>query len=88
MYWRNPFRPMATAKQLVEYIVLDIETLGPASQKHSLAEVQVRCCTSCTYAAAASQGSRLCGRGARPGVPAAACFWANLTACRSAQLQA
>ena len=43
MYWRNPFRPMATAKQLVEYIVLDIETLGPASQKHSLAEVQVRC---------------------------------------------
>ena len=44
MYWRNPFRPMATAKQLVEYIVLDIKTLGPASQKHSLAEVQVCCC--------------------------------------------
>ena len=43
MYWRNPFRPLATAKQLVEYVVLDIEPLGPESQKHALAEVQVRC---------------------------------------------
>lgn len=41
MYWRNPFRPLATAKQLVEYVVLDIEPLGPTSQKHALAEVQV-----------------------------------------------
>ena len=56
MYWRNPFRPMATAKQLVEYIVLDIETLGPASQKHSLAEVQVRSGTSFAFAAAAGIG--------------------------------
>lgn len=41
MYWRHPFRPLATAKQLVEYVVLDIQLLGPASQKHALAEVQV-----------------------------------------------
>lgn len=41
VYWRNPFRPLAMAKQLVEYVVLDIEPLGPQTQKHALAEVQV-----------------------------------------------
>jgi hypothetical protein len=49
MYWRNPFRPLATAKQLVEYVVLDIEPLGPASQKHALAEVQVHCDDLCVF---------------------------------------
>jgi len=42
VYWRNAFRALASAKQLVEYVVLDIEPLGPATAKHTLAEAQVR----------------------------------------------
>ncbi len=42
MYWRNPFRPLALGKQLVEYVVLDIEPLGPSTSKHTLVEAQVR----------------------------------------------
>ena len=59
MYWRNPFRPLATAKQLVEYVVLDIEPLGPESQKHALAEVQV-CAASHLSSICSRQISQIC----------------------------
>lgn len=41
VYWRNPFRPLMSAKQLVEYVVLDIEPLDQHTARHSLAEAQV-----------------------------------------------
>lgn len=32
-YWRNPFNSLATAKNLVEYYVLDVEPLGQTRGK-------------------------------------------------------
>lgn len=40
-YWRAPYTPMLGSRQLVEFVVLDIELLGPAHGKHALAEAQV-----------------------------------------------
>lgn len=43
-FWRVPFRPLLSAKQLVEYIVLDIESepgVATHSGRYSLADVQV-----------------------------------------------
>lgn len=47
-YWRSPFRPLMSSRQLVEYVVLDAEVVesgGPASYNHDgkfcLAECQL-----------------------------------------------
>lgn len=42
-YWRNPFNAMLSSRSLVEYVVLDIEPIGPVSGngKWMLAEAQV-----------------------------------------------
>ncbi|KAF5190562.1 60S ribosomal export protein NMD3 [Thalictrum thalictroides] len=44
-YWRVPFKPLLSCKQLVEYIVLDVEPLGyelnVAGSRYALADVQV-----------------------------------------------
>eukprot|EP00897_Mesotaenium_endlicherianum_P005218 jgi/Mesen1/4724/ME000241S03763 len=46
-YWRLPFRPLMSAKLLVEYVVLDVEPLGApeaagrGGQRLALADVQV-----------------------------------------------
>ncbi|KAK9863784.1 hypothetical protein WJX84_009015 [Apatococcus fuscideae] len=40
-YWRAPYTPMLGSRQLVEFVVLDIELLGPTHGKHALAEAQV-----------------------------------------------
>lgn len=40
-YFRQPYRPLVNAKQLVEYVILDIEPLGPENNKWALAEAQV-----------------------------------------------
>ncbi|XP_065869143.1 uncharacterized protein [Euphorbia lathyris] len=44
-YWRAPFKSLLTSRQLVEYIVLDVETTGPevdvGGSKYALAEAQV-----------------------------------------------
>ncbi|KAF8421264.1 NMD3 family-domain-containing protein [Tirmania nivea] len=40
-YWRTPVAALADAQGLVEFIVLDIEPLGPARGKHVLSDVQV-----------------------------------------------
>ncbi|KAG5437465.1 hypothetical protein PCANB_000893 [Pneumocystis canis] len=41
MYWKMPFFSLCDVKDLVEFIVLDVELLGPVSCKFTLAEVQV-----------------------------------------------
>jgi hypothetical protein len=41
-YWRTTFGALASQRQLVEYVVLDIEPLGPTNGKLQLAEAQVR----------------------------------------------
>ncbi|MEW5320368.1 MAG: hypothetical protein WDW38_011444 [Sanguina aurantia] len=41
VYWRSPYTAMATLKQLIEYIVLDIEPIGPAHNRMALAEATV-----------------------------------------------
>ncbi|CAG8607550.1 3520_t:CDS:2 [Ambispora gerdemannii] len=41
LFWRIPFTSLATAKDLVEYYVLDVEPLGPVREKFVLADVQV-----------------------------------------------
>lgn len=41
VFWRHPFPSMIQQKQLVQYVVLDIELLGPTSGKLHLAEAQV-----------------------------------------------
>lgn len=46
-YWRCPYRPVLTSRQLVEFVVLDVEQVGPSSSsKYVLADVQV-CFQSC-----------------------------------------
>jgi len=41
IYWRAPFRPLADIQELVEFIVLDIEPLGPSKGRFALAEATV-----------------------------------------------
>lgn len=41
IYWRAPFASLAEAQDLVEFMVLDIEPLGPTYGKYVLAEAQV-----------------------------------------------
>lgn len=41
VYWRFPFPSLADASQLVEFIVLDIEPLGPTRGKYALADTTV-----------------------------------------------
>lgn len=41
-YWRYPYRPVLTNRQLVEFVVLDVEQVGPpTNSKFVLADVQV-----------------------------------------------
>lgn len=40
-YWRAPYTAMLSFKQLVEYVVLDTELLGPTLGRWALADVQV-----------------------------------------------
>ncbi|KAF2496642.1 nonsense-mediated mRNA decay protein 3 [Lophium mytilinum] len=41
IYWRAPFRPLADVQELVEFVVLDIEPLGPSKGRFALAEATV-----------------------------------------------
>ncbi|KAJ9143049.1 60S ribosomal export protein NMD3 [Pleurostoma richardsiae] len=41
VYWRAPFVSLADAKELVEFIVLDIEPIGPSKGKWLVAQVTV-----------------------------------------------
>ncbi|KAI9490451.1 NMD3 family-domain-containing protein [Zychaea mexicana] len=41
VYWRSPFLPLASAKGLTEYYVLDVEPLGPVKGRQVLADVHV-----------------------------------------------
>ncbi|CUS14423.1 unnamed protein product [Tuber aestivum] len=41
VYWRAPFSSLADVQELVEFIVLDIEPLGPTHGRFVLADVQV-----------------------------------------------
>jgi nonsense-mediated mRNA decay protein 3 len=41
MYWRNPFDPLASVSDLVEFVILDIEPSGPTRGKYVLADAQV-----------------------------------------------
>jgi nonsense-mediated mRNA decay protein 3 len=41
VYWRGPFASLADAQDLVEFIVMDVEPLGPTRGKWVLADVQV-----------------------------------------------
>lgn len=49
IYWRAPFTNLADVKELVEFIVLDIEPLGPSNGRFTLAE--------CTVARASDLGA-------------------------------
>lgn len=41
IYWRTPFQSLADVKELVEFVVMDIEPLGPQKGKMLLAEATV-----------------------------------------------
>ena len=41
IYWRAPFKTLADVQELVEFIVLDIELLGPTKSRFALAEATV-----------------------------------------------
>ncbi|ANB15784.1 ribosome-binding protein NMD3 [Sugiyamaella lignohabitans] len=41
VYWREPFLSLSEGSQLIEFIVLDIEPLGPTRGKYALADVVV-----------------------------------------------
>ncbi len=41
VYWRMPFAAMASGKALTEYVVLDVELVGPPQGRLQLADVQV-----------------------------------------------
>jgi hypothetical protein len=84
-YWRTTFGALASQKQLVEYVVLDIEPLGTSNGKLQLAEAQVRRRLPAGGAPCAAvpldQGRRRCrccpGRAPRDQPPAGptACWW-------------
>jgi len=40
-FFRQPYRPLVSSKNLIEYVVLDIEPLGPHANQWALAEAQV-----------------------------------------------
>ncbi|KAI9797448.1 MAG: ribosome-binding protein [Piccolia ochrophora] len=40
-YWREPFRALADVRELVEFIVMDIEPIGPSKGRFVLAEATV-----------------------------------------------
>ena len=40
-YWRSPFKSLADVQELVEFIVMDIEALGPQKSRFLLAEATV-----------------------------------------------
>ena len=40
-YWRLPYKPLLTSRQMVEYVVLDIEPLGNQTKHYAMAEAQV-----------------------------------------------
>lgn len=41
IYWRAPFKPLADVQELVEFIIMDIEPLGPTKGRWMLAEATV-----------------------------------------------
>ena len=41
-FWRHPFRPVMGSRQLVEFVVLDVEPVGRATDRMVQADVQVR----------------------------------------------
>lgn len=41
VYWKTPFDPLLTHKDLIEFIVLDVEGSGRTTEKRLLADVQV-----------------------------------------------
>lgn len=41
IYWRTPFAPLADVRELVEFIVMDIEPIGPQKGRFLLAEATV-----------------------------------------------
>ena len=41
IYWRSPFSNLADVQQLTEYIVLEIEPLGPEKGRYALAEATI-----------------------------------------------
>jgi len=41
IYWRSPFAPLADVRELVEFIVMDIEPVGPQKGRFLLAEATV-----------------------------------------------
>lgn len=41
IYWRAPFKPLADVQELVEFIIMDIEPLGPTKGRWALAEATV-----------------------------------------------
>lgn len=43
-YWRQPFEPVLNSRQLVEFVVLDVDAdAGARSGRFMLADVQVPC---------------------------------------------
>ena len=42
IYWRSPFHSLADFKQLTEFVVMDIEPLGPEKGRFALADATVR----------------------------------------------
>lgn len=41
IYWRTPFSPLADVKELVEFVVMDIEPIGPQKGRFLLAEATI-----------------------------------------------
>lgn len=41
IYWRTPFGPLADVKELVEFVVMDIEPVGPPKGRFLLAEATI-----------------------------------------------
>jgi nonsense-mediated mRNA decay protein 3 len=41
IYWRSPFSPLADVKELIEFVVMDIEPIGPQKGRFLLAEATV-----------------------------------------------
>lgn len=41
VYWRSPFRCLASVQELIEFVVMDIEPIGPAKGRNLLAEATV-----------------------------------------------